>query len=111
MDRVLPGKSLFIALSIPDQRVPPSLHELSIVVILALFLTFGVEIFAREPVELLTEVVQVLRLDELLTLIAIKHGNLGGLMNLIRYPEKMRENVRRFDVERPTDSWTKIRDL
>ena len=32
-------------------------------------------------------------------------------MNPTRYPEQMRENVRRFDVKRPTDSWTKIRDL
>ena len=111
MDRVLPGKNLPIALSIPGQRVPPSVHELSIVVILALFLTFGVEIFAREPVVLLTEGVQVLRLDELLTVIAITHGNLGEFLNLIRYPEQMRDNMRRFVVERPTDCWTEIRDL
>ena len=32
-------------------------------------------------------------------------------MNLTRYPEQTRENVRRFDVKRPTDSWTKIGDL
>ena len=32
-------------------------------------------------------------------------------MNLTRYLEQMRENVRRFYVKRPTDSWTKIRDL
>ena len=44
-------------------------------------------------------------------LIAITQVNLGGLMTLTRYPEQMRENVRRFDVKRPTDSWTKIRDL
>ena len=60
---------------------------------------------------LLTEGVQNLRLDGLLTLIAITHGNLGGLMNLTRYPEQVRENVRRFDEKRPTYSWIKIRDL
>ena len=65
----------------------------------------------RGPVVLLTEGVQNLRLDGLLTLSAITHGNLGGLMNLTRYSEKMRENLRWFDVKRPTDSWTKIRDL
>ena len=32
-------------------------------------------------------------------------------MNLTRYPEQMRGNVRRFDVKRATDSWNKIRDL
>ena len=28
-------------------------------------------------------------------------------MNLTRNPEQMSENVWRFDVKRPTDSWTK----
>ena len=83
--------------------------ELSIVEIL--FVTFGAENFVRGLVVLLTEGVQNLRLDGLLPLIATTHGNLGGLMNLIRYPEQMRENVRIFDVKRPTVSWTKIRDL
>ena len=32
-------------------------------------------------------------------------------MNLTWYPEQMRENVKRFDKKRPTDFWTKIRDL
>ena len=65
----------------------------------------------RGPVVLLTEGVQNLRLDGLLTPIAFTHGNLGGLMNLTRYPEQIRENVRKFDVKRPTDSWTEMRDL
>ena len=73
--------------------------------------TFGAENFLRGPAILLTEVVQNSRLDGPLTLVAITQGNLGGLMNLTCYPEQMRENVRRFDVKRPTDSWTKIRDL
>ena len=67
--------------------------------ILALFVTFGAEKFVRGPVVLLTEGVQNLRLDGLLTLIAITHGNLGGLMNLTHYPERVRENVRRFDLK------------
>ena len=74
-------------------------------------MAFGAENFVRGPAILLTEGVQNLRLDGRLTLITITHGNLGGLMNLTRFPEKMRENVRRFDVKRPTDSWNKIRDL
>ena len=72
--------------------------EVSIVEILALFVTFGAENFVKVPIVLLTEGIQNLRLDGLLTLIAIAHGNLGGLMNLTRYPEQMRENVRKFDV-------------
>ena len=85
--------------------------EVSIVELLALFVTFGAENFLKGPAILLTEGVQNLRLDGILTLIAIRHGNLGGLMNLTRYPEQMRENVRKFDVKRATDSWNKIRDL
>ena len=51
--------------------------EVSIVELLALFVTFGAESFVRGPGILLTEGVQNLRLDGLLTLIAITHGNLG----------------------------------
>ena len=58
--------------------------EVSIVELLALFVTFGAENFVKGPVVLLTEGVQNLRLDGLLTLIAITHGNWGGLMNLSR---------------------------
>ena len=32
-------------------------------------------------------------------------------MNLTRYPEQKRENIRKFDVTQSTDSWTKIRGL
>ena len=85
--------------------------EVSIVQLIALFVIFGAESFVKGPVILLTEGVQNLRLDGLLTLIAITHGNLGGLMKLARYPEQMRENVRNFDVKKATDSWNKIRDL
>ena len=85
--------------------------EVSIVELLGLFVTFGEENFVKRPVVLLTEGIQNLRLDGLLTLIAIMHESLGGLMNLTRYPEQMRENVRKLDVKRATGSWNKIRDL
>ena len=85
--------------------------EVSIIEIKALFVTFGAENFVKGPAVLLSEGVQNLRLDGLLTLIAITHGNLGGPMNLTRYPEQMRENVEKIDVKRATDSWNKIRDL
>ena len=78
--------------------------ELSIVVILALFVTFGAENFVKGPVVLFTEGVQNLRLDGLLTLIASTHGNLGGLMNLTRFPKQMRENAKKFNMKRFTDS-------
>ena len=53
-----------------------------IVVILGLFVTFGAENFIKGPAVLLTEGIQNLRLDGLLTLIAITHGKLGGLISL-----------------------------
>ena len=65
----------------------------------------------KEPAILLTQKVQNLRLDGFLTLIAITHVNLGGLMNLTRYLEQMKENVRKFDVKRSTGSWIKLRGL
>ena len=65
--------------------------EVSIVELIALFVTFGAESFLKGPAMLLTEGIQNLRLDGLLTLIAITHGNLGGLMKLTRCPEQMRE--------------------
>ena len=58
--------------------------EVSIVELLALFVTFGAKNFVKGPAVLLTEGVRNLRLGGLLTLIAITHGNLGGLMNLTR---------------------------
>ena len=85
--------------------------EVSIIEKLDLFVTFGAENFVKGPVVLLTEGAQNLRLDGLLTLIAITHGNLGRLMNLTRCPEQMRENVSIFDVKKATDWWNTIRDL
>ena len=103
----------FLAKTYPSlsRYVIKAVVEVSIVELIALFVTFGAENFVRGPAILLIEGVQNLRLDGLLTLIAITHGNLGGFMNLTRYPEQMGENVRKFDVKRSTDSWNKIRDL
>ena len=85
--------------------------EVSIVELIALFVTFGAESFVKGPTILLTDGIQNLRLDGLLTLIAITHGNLGGLMKLTRCPEQMKERVRNLDMKKSTDSWNKIRDL
>ena len=111
MDRVLLGEVYPSLSRYLMKEFLQAVVEVSIVELLALLVTIGAENFVRGPVILLTEGVQILRLDGILTLIAIRHGNLVGFMNLTRYPEQMRENVRRFDVKRPTDSWTMIRDL
>ena len=65
--------------------------RVSIVELIALFVTFGAESFVKGPAMLLTDGIQNLRLDGLLTLIAITHGNLGGPMKMTRCPEQMRE--------------------
>ena len=101
----------FLEVSIVELLARRSIVEVSIVELLALFVTFGAVNFVKGPAILLTEGVQSLRLDGLLTLIAITHGNLGGLMNLTRYPEQMRENRRKFDVKQATDSCNKIKDM
>ena len=106
MAKIYPSLSRYLIKELLQAVVKVSTVEL-----LALFVTFAAENFVRIPMILLSKGVQDLRLDAVLTLIAITHRNLGELMNLTRYPEQTRENVRRFDVKRPTDSWTKIRDL
>ena len=111
MVRVLLGKSLPETLSLLDKGIPPSSSGSVDCGTTSLVRTFGTENFVKGPVILLTEGIQNLRLDGLLTLIAITHGNLGGLMKLTRYPEQMRENVKKFDMKKATDSWNKIRDL
>ena len=75
--KVYPGLSRYLI-----KEFLQAVTELTIVVILALLVTFGAENFVKGPVLLLTERLQNLRLDEHLTLIAITHGNLGGLMSL-----------------------------
>ena len=86
--------------------------EVSIVELLALFVTLGAESFVEGPVILLTEGVQNLRLDGLLTFIDCDYPwKLGRTNELTHYPEQMRENVRKFDVKKATDSWNEIRDL
>ena len=85
--------------------------EVSIVELLALFVTFRAESFVKGPAVLLTEGVQNLRLDGLLTLIAITQGNLGRLMKLTRCPEQMREKVRKLDTRKATDAPTNLSEL
>ena len=111
MDRVLLGKSLPESLAVLDEEFLQAVVEVSIVELIALFVTFGAESFVKGPAILVTDGIQNLRLDGLLTLIAITHGNLGRLMKLTRCPEQMRERVKNLDMKKSTDSWNKIRDL
>ena len=74
--------------------------EVTIVELLALFVTFGAENFVKGPAILLTEGVQNSQLDELLTLIAITHGNLGvdEFDTLTGADERECEEVRRETI-------------
>ena len=72
--------------------------------ILAPFVTFAANILRKGPAVLLTEGMQNLRLDGFLTLVATTYGRLGELITLTRYPKQMRENVKKFDMKRATNS-------
>ena len=121
MDRFLPGKNLPRILSPSITRIQLRIHlsnsvtnsftEMSIVVILGLFVTFGSKYFGKRPAMVLTEGIQNLWLDGFMRLIAITHAKLGKLMAFTRYPEQMRENVEKFDMKMSTASWNKMREL
>ena len=74
-------------------------------------MSFGVETFQKGPAVLLTERAHNLRLDGLQTVIAMIFRRLGEFIFLTRYPEQMREKGNKFDLQRATVSWTKMRDL
>ena len=93
------------------REILKAITGLSIVVVLGLFVTFEAENFSNRPAVLLTEEIQSLRLDGLLTLTAIAHGKLGELIAVTRYPEQMRENLESLDMKNSTASWTKMRHL
>ena len=111
MDRVLPGESLPRTLSIPGKRVPQSSNRINDRSDPSVVRDVWSREFSERTSATAHKEVQNLRLDGLLTLIAIAHGNLGWLMNLTHYPEQMKQNVKRFYIKRSTDSLTKVRDL
>ena len=61
--------------------------EVLIMKILCLFVMFGAEILEQKgPAVILTEIMQNLRLDGMLTLIAMIYERLGELITLTQYP-------------------------
>ena len=111
MDRVLLGDSLPESLSLLDKGIPPS----SSGSIDCGTTSLVRDVWSREFRERTGGTAHRKSSEPavrwLLTLIAITHGNLGGLMKLTRCPEQMREKVRKLDMKKATDSWNKIRDL
>ena len=84
--------------------------KLSIGLILALYVTFGHENFVKGPANLFTQGLADLRLDGLLTLIAMTYGRLGDLLVLLRYPEQLQGTSREFNAQLETASLKKMKD-
>ena len=75
--KVYPGLSRYLI-----REFLKAVTELSIVVILGLFVTFGAENFVKGPRLLFTEGMQNLRLGGLLTLnIKVRHKTVHGLLD------------------------------
>ena len=86
------------------------IRKLSIGLILALYVTFSQENFVKGPANLFTQALADLRLDGLLTLIAMTYGRLGDLLVLLRYPEQLQGTSREFNAQWETASLKKMKD-
>ena len=86
------------------------IRKLSIGLILDLYVTFGHENFVKGPANLFTQALSDLRLDLLLTLIAMTYGRLGDLLVLLRYPEQLQGTKREFNAQLETASLRKMKD-
>ena len=86
------------------------IRKLSIGLILALYVTFGHENSVKAPANLFTQALADLRLDGLLTLIAMTYGRLGDLLVLLRYPEQLQGRSREFNAQLETASLKKMKD-
>ena len=87
-----------------------AIRKLSIGLVLALYVTFGHENFVKGPANLFTQALANLRLDGLLTLIAMTSGRLGDLFELLRYPEQLQGASREFNAQLETASYRKMMD-
>ena len=86
------------------------IRKLSIGLVLALYVTFGHENFVKGPANLFTQALADLRLDGLLTLIAMTYGRTGDLLVLLRYPEQLQGPNREFNAQLETASLKKMKD-
>ena len=64
----------------------------------------------RGPANLFTQALADLRLDGLLTLIAMTYGRLVELLVLLRYPEQLQGTSREFNAQLGTASLKKMKD-
>ena len=75
------------------------IRKLSIGLLLALYVKFGHENFVKGPANFFTQALADLRLDGLLTLIAMTYGRLGDLLVLMCYPEQLQGTSREFSAQ------------
>ena len=76
---------------------------------LALYVTFGHESFVKGPANLFTQALADLRLDGLLTLIAMTY-RYGDLFQLLRYSEQLQGASRDFNAQLQAASYRKMKD-
>ena len=77
---------------------------------MALYVTFGHKKTVEGPANLFTQALAHLRLDGLLTLIAMTYGRLGDLYVLLRYPEQLQGASPEFNAQLETASYPKMKD-
>ena len=73
-------------------------------------MTFVHENFVKGPANLFTQALADLRLDGLLTLIAMTYGRLGDLLVLLRYPEQLQGPSRELNAQLETAALRKMKD-
>ena len=73
-------------------------------------MTFGHENFVKGSANLFTQALADLRLDGLVTLIAMTYGRLGDLLVLLCYPEQLQGTSREFNAQLETASLRKMKD-
>ena len=86
------------------------IRKLPIGLVLALYVKLGHENFVKGPANLFTQALADLRLDGLLTLIAMTYGRLGDLLVLLRYHEQFQGASREFNAQLETASFRKMKD-
>ena len=80
------------------------IRKLSIGLVLALYVTFGHENFVKGPANLFTQALADLRLDGLLTLIAMTYGRLCDFFEPLRYPKQLLGASREYNTQLETAS-------
>ena len=83
------------------------IRKLSFGFVLALYVAFGHESFAKGPVVLFTQELADLRLDGLLTLLLMTYGHFVDIV-LLRYSEQFQGSGREFEAQIESASYRKI---